>query len=230
MRQNGKGVYALQIIRFFYDKKDTAAYISLLDLQRVMQRAFKRSKLPVWYTKGFNPHIYMTFTAPLSLGQQSIAESLDIKTECENFDWSTAPSLINACLPKGIYVKSAKPPIKKASEIEFAEYNLTYSSYMAERAKNAISYFLNCTQALIEKRGKKNTLKTVNLKENVEIISQSTNENESFTVKIKLPCTNKLNINPMLFLEFLQNETDLEKNSADILRVAMYVTSGEIYE
>ena len=46
-----------------------ASYISLLDMQRVMQRVLKRSGLPVWHTLGFNPHIYMTFACPLSLGQ-----------------------------------------------------------------------------------------------------------------------------------------------------------------
>ena len=51
-----------------------ASYISLLDMQRVMQRELKRSGLPVWHTLGFNPHIYMTFACPLSLGQESRCE------------------------------------------------------------------------------------------------------------------------------------------------------------
>ena len=59
-------------VRIFFEKCGEAAYISLLDLQRVMGRALKRSGLPVWYTLGFNPHIYMTFTCPLSLGQESL--------------------------------------------------------------------------------------------------------------------------------------------------------------
>ena len=40
-----------------------ASYISLLDMQRVMQRVLKRSGLPVWHTLGFNPHIYMTLAS-----------------------------------------------------------------------------------------------------------------------------------------------------------------------
>ena len=56
-------------IRVWFTKTGEASYISLLDLQRVMQRAFKRSGLPVWYTLGFNPHIYITFASPLSLFQ-----------------------------------------------------------------------------------------------------------------------------------------------------------------
>ena len=64
-----------------------AAYISLLDLQRVMHRALKRSGLPVWYTKGFNPHIYLAFSCPLALGQESLCESCEVKTEVEDPDY-----------------------------------------------------------------------------------------------------------------------------------------------
>ena len=44
-------------VRISFEKKNEASYISLLDLQRVMQRVLKRSGLPVWHTLGFNPHI-----------------------------------------------------------------------------------------------------------------------------------------------------------------------------
>ena len=70
-------------VRISFEKKNEASYISLLDLQRVMQRVLKRSGLPVWHTLGFNPHIYMTFACPLSLGQESECECVDLKTEAE---------------------------------------------------------------------------------------------------------------------------------------------------
>ena len=41
-------------VRISFEKKNEASYISLLDLQRVMQRVLKRSGLPVWHTLGFN--------------------------------------------------------------------------------------------------------------------------------------------------------------------------------
>ena len=70
-------------VRISFEKKNEASYISLLDMQRVMQRILKRSGLPVWHTLGFNPHIYMTFACPLSLGQESECECVDVKTEAE---------------------------------------------------------------------------------------------------------------------------------------------------
>ena len=85
-------------VRISFEKKNEASYISLLDLQRVMQRVLKRSGLPVWHTLGFNPHIYMTFACPLSLGQESECECVDVKTEAENPDFAqwqfSAPTLI----------------------------------------------------------------------------------------------------------------------------------------
>ena len=54
-------------IRAVFKKTDRAIYISHLDLMRVMQRTFKRSRLPVWFTKGYNPHIYQHHTEELLL-------------------------------------------------------------------------------------------------------------------------------------------------------------------
>ena len=108
-------------IRVWFTKTGEASYISLLDLQRVMQRALKRSGLPVWYTLGFNPHIYMTFAAPLSLGQESLAETVDFKSEAEGYDWgcAAAPAL-SACLPRGIKVTRIAPAVLDAGRKSIA--------------------------------------------------------------------------------------------------------------
>ena len=87
-------------VRISFEKKNEASYISLLDLQRVMQRVLKRSGLPVWHTLGFNPHIYMTFACPLSLGQESECECVDVKTEAEAPDLpSGSPPSTPSCPP-----------------------------------------------------------------------------------------------------------------------------------
>lgn len=71
-------------VRIRFEKTGEAAYISLLDLQRVFHRILKRSGLPVYYTQGFNPHIYLSFACPLSLGQESLCECCEVKTEAED--------------------------------------------------------------------------------------------------------------------------------------------------
>ena len=56
----------MQPIRIFFKKEGRAKYISHLDLNRVMQRALRRACIPVWRTRGFNPHPYIAFGLPLS--------------------------------------------------------------------------------------------------------------------------------------------------------------------
>ena len=52
-----------------FEKGKTLRYIGHLDLMRAMQRALRRSGLPIRYSNGFNPHIRLSFAAPLSVGQ-----------------------------------------------------------------------------------------------------------------------------------------------------------------
>ena len=51
-------------VRVWFSKTGTARYISHLDLNRCMSRAFHKAKLPLWYTEGFNPVSYTHLTLP----------------------------------------------------------------------------------------------------------------------------------------------------------------------
>ena len=110
----------MNTIRIWFTKEGDASYISLLDLQRAMGRCLKRSGLPVWYTQGFNPHIYMTFTCPLSLGQESLVESVDVKTEEESPDFEEWKNRLDPVMPGGIRVTKVAPVVHKGEEVAFA--------------------------------------------------------------------------------------------------------------
>ena len=95
--------------RIKFQKTGLAIYFSHLDLQKVMQRALKKSGLPVWYSKGFNPHIYMTFTLPLSLGQDSLCESFDFRLN-EELTEEEILKAMEGTLPQGIILTGAGAP------------------------------------------------------------------------------------------------------------------------
>ena len=95
-------------VRIRFEKTGEAAYISLLDLQRVFHRILKRSGLPVYYTQGFNPHIYLSFACPLSLGQESLCECCEVKTEAEDPQLDTWCDVLQPYMPRGIKVLSAQ--------------------------------------------------------------------------------------------------------------------------
>ena len=53
-------------------------FIGHLDLMRCMQRALRRSGLPVRFSNGFNPHMLLNAAAPLSLGMPGLREIIEV--------------------------------------------------------------------------------------------------------------------------------------------------------
>lgn len=66
-------------LRLKFKKVGSLQYISHLDLVRTMHKIIIRSKLPLWYTEGFNPKPKMIFAAPLSIGTESVCEFMDVR-------------------------------------------------------------------------------------------------------------------------------------------------------
>lgn len=61
-----------------FHKTGAARYVSQLDLLRAVQRAIRRSGLPVKYSSGFNPHQIIAFASASSVGLASEAEWMDV--------------------------------------------------------------------------------------------------------------------------------------------------------
>lgn len=64
-----------------FEKGAELRYIGHLDLMRTMQRALRRSNLPIKYSNGFNPHIRLSFAAPLSVGVVGLRELMEVPLE-----------------------------------------------------------------------------------------------------------------------------------------------------
>ena len=64
-----------------FQKGETLRYIGHLDLMRTVQRCLRRSDLPVKYSNGFNPHIRLSFAAPLSVGVVGQRELMEVPVE-----------------------------------------------------------------------------------------------------------------------------------------------------
>jgi radical SAM-linked protein len=102
--------------RLLFEKTGRAQYISHLDLMRTFQRAFLRAGIRLRHTEGFNPHPYLSFALPLSVGMQSLCELAD-------FDLADEPALdelparLNAKMPEGIRALKAYRPESKFTDI-----------------------------------------------------------------------------------------------------------------
>ena len=90
-----------------FQKGDIVRHLGLLDLQRTMQRALRRSGLPIAYSNGFNPHIVMSFASALSSGIPGDAELLDVSLSGE----ATAEACMaamNRVLPPALQVSRVR--------------------------------------------------------------------------------------------------------------------------
>ena len=112
-------------VRLTFEKYGPGAYISHLDLMRCFQRAFRRAHLPVRYSQGFNPHIYLSILAPLSTGFESRGDLADFDL-LEAFDFGDIVTRLNGTLPPGLRAVSATAPGKKPGAIAWARYRIIY--------------------------------------------------------------------------------------------------------
>ena len=64
-------------IRITYAKLGNLRFIGHLDLQRLFERALRRTNLPLRYTQGFSPHMRINLASALPLGFIGEAEQMD---------------------------------------------------------------------------------------------------------------------------------------------------------
>ncbi|MBR2742971.1 MAG: TIGR03936 family radical SAM-associated protein [Clostridia bacterium] len=111
-------------VRLTFKKTDEAVFISHLDISRLFVRALNRAGIKVKYTQGFNPHAYIVFGVPLSLGYESICERVDFEVVSNETPQEIIERL-NRAMPGGIEITECLEPQKKFKEIGFARWEIT---------------------------------------------------------------------------------------------------------
>lgn len=148
-------------VRICFAKSGAAAYISHLDLMKTIQRSLRRALLPVRYSEGFNPHIYLSILAPLSTGYESQSDLCDFDL-VEEVAYDEIVRRLNGALPTGLTVLSAGLPGRSAGQIAYAAFEIRYAGQhdLAAMAR------LFEQPVLLEKRSKRGS-KTVDVTEYV---------------------------------------------------------------
>lgn len=141
-----------------FRKTDTVRHLGLLDLQRTMQRALRRSGLPVRYSGGFNPHIVMSFASALSAGVPGDAELLDVSL-CGEVTQEECFEQLNRVLPQTLPVTRVRlvddgfP--KPGAALEQAEYRIRLLGAGAEEIAAAVPGYLAQEQIMALRKTKR---------------------------------------------------------------------------
>lgn len=218
-------------IRAVFKKTDRAVFISHLDLMRVMQRSFKRAKLPVWFTKGYNPHIYLMFPLPLSLGVASECEIMDfginISSGEPNFD--DIKERLNKALPLGIEVIELYIPTTKHTDISACEYEIEFvCEKPASKIKELFESFLAQNEILIQKRAKvnmKKTLVTKDIKPDITLL-EITEREGNMAVSLRLPSGIVHSLNVVAVTEAFSSYCGFEFDKLCIKRTKILSENG----
>ena len=182
----------LKTVRVVFAKIGRARFISHLDLVRTMTRVVRRAGIPLWYTEGFNRHPYLTFAAPLSLGFEGLRESMDLRL-VEDVPYDELVARLNAALPEGLEAISAAEAVHKVGELTAARYRLR-----VDCPPGKIEALLAQTEILVEKRTKKKTLKTVDIRPFFKD-AQVSAHGDGAQITVTLPVGNET-VNPSLLL------------------------------
>ena len=89
-----------------FQKNNEISYTSHLDVQRTLQRAFRRAELPLAYSKGFNPHPKLSFATALATGYTSSGEWFEVELETP-IDLQSFTDRVNHALPDGMQIVDA---------------------------------------------------------------------------------------------------------------------------
>lgn len=200
-------------VRVRFKKQGSARFISHLDLQRFIQRVLKRTGLPIWHTEGFNPHPYVTFALPLSLGQVGLLEVMDFRLT----QFVPAKDILLAlqkCLTEDICVVSVSEPKHKSKEIAYAHYNIIMRN--SASLLSSLKTFLEQDKIITVKKTKKSTaqLDLMPLILNPEIKDDGNN----LVLDVILPAGSELNINPSLLLTAFSEYCSCDLSSAFVVR------------
>lgn len=215
----------MQTIRVFFVKRDIAKYLSHLDLMRCFTRSVKRTGFPVWYTEGFNPHLYLMFPAPLSLGFESEYEVVDMRME-EEQDLGLFVEKLNEALPSGIHVLRAEPAVMSYKEVAYSRWEILLRS---GDIRQAVMGYLDQERIMVRRKNKKGVEREEDIKPLIRSVSVDYAD-ECLRMTCELASSPAIGLNPSLFLEGLQiciPEQQFEV--VRILRTALLNERGKIF-
>ena len=143
-----------------FEKTKELSYTSHLDVQRTLQRAFRRANLPLAFSKGFNPHPKLSFATALATGYTSSGEWIEI-----GLDRDMTPEqfleTVNPAMPVGIrFIEAfaAEDGFETLSKLLIAARYIitlyTETAVSSDELCSAVKAIMESDEVIVEKKTK----------------------------------------------------------------------------
>ena len=213
----------MKTVRIFFEKKGRLKFVSHLDMTRFMARLLAKSKIPVWYTEGFNQHIYMNFALPLSLGFEGLYEILEIRLTDDSYDLNECLNALKKVSPPDIDFISVDEPLTAMKDIGFATFRIDFDEIDQSLAESLKDFF-ESDSVICQKVGKKGKIKEFDIIPKIH--SYEINQNMLF---LCLTAGNEDNLNPTLVMDAFFERKAVNPIFYTVTRLAIMDKSGNLF-
>jgi len=212
-------------LRVRYAKELRVRFCSHLDVVRMIERAIRRSRVPIAYSEGFHPRPKISFGPPLPLGAVSQAEYIDILLD-QDFEPGFADSLKQQ-FPSGLTLLRTQPlPAKGISlfeRINMLTYRVTVPGAV-DRWAERIQAFLSQSEVFAERATEEGT-RRINIRPQVQKLGVSAAGNESL-LEMELLLSDRGTVRPAEVIASLGAEEPLDPRSLLFERMEVHIQEG----
>ena len=207
-----------------FQKGDIVRHLGLLDLQRTIQRALRRTCLPIAYSNGFNPHMIMSFASALSSGIPGDAELLDVSLRGD-VDEATCLAEMNRVLPPSLKVTRVRlvddrfPKVTAA--MQQAQYKITFRGGDTKKMIDAISAFL-AEEEIMALRKTKKAETMVNIRPMIHLLEANYDEETDSAVMLaRVSFVEAATLKPDLLVNTLAKYAGIDLPKCEIRRTLL---------
>jgi len=154
--------------RIEYEKVGRLRFLGHLDVATAFDRALRRARLPVAYSRGFHPRAKLTFARPLPVGVGGLHELCGVDLE-EHIDSATVGKRLHKQLPRSLNLLSAqvlprqkRSPFADLNRVDYA-IDIDPDEVEANELAKAVRDFLERDSINI-RRETKSRLRTVDIR------------------------------------------------------------------
>ena len=221
-------------VRLEITKGEEIRYLSHLDYARTIERALRRSKLPVAYSEGFNPHMKVAYASALGVGVASDAEYMDLELSGD-LPLAEIEQRFACQLPPGIVLKRLKFMGDRTQAlmaiVNQAVYEVTVP--LADGADDSaffasLNRFAAAQQVIYVKESPKGR-REIDVKQLLAAPIQATVADKTATLHVVIHITKTGSVKASEVLSALADSFGLpvKKDSANINRTALYIADNK---
>lgn len=206
-----------------FEKGLRLRHLGHLDLMRTMQRALRRSGLPIAFSQGFNPHVLVAFASPLSVGIWGKREAMEA-TLTETMTPEAFLERLRPSLPEDIKAIAARPLAEGhpalMAQVAAAAYTATLEGPQGRALAEAIPPFL-ARETIDVMRKTKKGMKPSDIRPMIyHLVSRG--EGETISIDMVLALREEATCKPALLLEALCAQAGIESPSVMLVRTSLF--------